>query len=168
VFLDVTIREWQIIAPSEELPTTHRECTRLLQEIRKLVHKKVKVSYAKREQEQKRMIEELEASSWKSDKDQAQRIRRMQKAEALNRLFAKLRGLRLTKEKTGVTRIEIPTDSEVDPKVCQPWQQIDVPTEVLHHLRERNRKHFGQAQGTPFTEPYSAEGDVNYLCKVRV
>jgi hypothetical protein len=99
------------------------------------------------------MIEELESSSRKNDKEQAQRIRRMQKAEALNRLFAKLRGLRLTKEETGVTRIEIPTDPDIDPKVCQTWTQIDVPTEILHHLRERNRKHFGQAQGTPFTEP---------------
>jgi hypothetical protein len=31
------------------------------------------------------------------------------------------------------------------------WKQIDVPTEVLLYLQRRNRAHFGQAQGTPFT-----------------
>ena len=40
---------------------------------------------------------------------------------------------------------------EVDPKSCTEWQQIDVPTEVLFHLQQRNRKHFGQAKGSPFT-----------------
>ena len=147
------IREWQEIAPSEEMPTTVRECKQLLREIRRLVGEIIKISYSKREQEQKRRIEKLESSSRKSDKDQAVRIRRMQKAEALNRLFAKISGLRINKEKTGVSRIEIPTNPRIDPKLCDTWQQIDVPTDILYHLRERNRRHFGQAHGTPFTQP---------------
>ena len=150
---EVIIREWQEIAPSEEMPTTVRECKQLLREIRRLVGEIIKISYSKREQEQKRRIEELESSSRKSDKDQAVRIRRMQKAEALNRLFAKISGLRINKEKTGVSRIEIPTNPRIDPKLCDTWQQIDVPTYILYHLRERNRRHFGQAHGTPFTQP---------------
>jgi hypothetical protein len=78
----------------------------------------------------------------------------MQKAEALNQLFAKLRRLRMIQERQGVTRIEIPTDMTVDPKKCDSWRQIDIPTQVLYHLRARNQKHFGpQAQGTPFTIP---------------
>jgi hypothetical protein len=28
---------------------------------------------------------------------------------------------------------------------------IDVPDEIVMHLQSRNRKHFGQADGTPFT-----------------
>ena len=31
------------------------------------------------------------------------------------------------------------------------WIQVDVPTEIVRHLQERNQKHFGQAHGTPFT-----------------
>ena len=150
---EVIIREWQERAPSEEMPTTVRERKQLSRVIRKLVVEIIKISYSKREQEQKRRIEELESSSRKSDKDQAVRIRRMQKAEALNRLFAKVRGLRINKEKTGVSRIEIPTNPRIDPKLCDTWQQIDVPTYILYHLRERNRRHFGQAHGTPFTQP---------------
>ena len=35
--------------------------------------------------------------------------------------------------------------------MCHEWKQIEVPTEVLLHLQQRNRMHFGQAQGSPFT-----------------
>jgi hypothetical protein len=38
-----------------------------------------------------------------------------------------------------------------DPKTCINWKMIDVPTEILYHLHQRNRRHFGQAHGTPFT-----------------
>lgn len=38
-----------------------------------------------------------------------------------------------------------------DPKTCTEWRQVDVPTEVIEQLRQRNRRHFGQADGTPFT-----------------
>jgi hypothetical protein len=36
-------------------------------------------------------------------------------------------------------------------KTCHEWRQIEVPTEVLFQLQQRNRSHFGQAQGSPFT-----------------
>lgn len=52
-----------------------------------------------------------------------------------------------------MTRIEIPVHPEQDPKVCTDWQMIDIPSEVLYHLQKRNRKHFSQALGTPFTVP---------------
>ena len=52
---------------------------------------------------------------------------------------------------SGLTRIEIPLDPGVDPKQCTEWQMIDIPSDVLHHLQERYRRHFGQAYGTPFT-----------------
>ena len=51
----------------------------------------------------------------------------------------------------GITRIEIPTDPNDDPKKCTEWQTIDVPTDILYHLQTRNRQHFGQARNTPFT-----------------
>jgi hypothetical protein len=96
---------------------------------------------------------ELSTSSQTRDQQQAQRLRRLQKADALNQLFDKLKRLRVTKEKSGVTRLEIPTSPDSDPKQCTSWRQIDVPTDVLNHLRIQNRTHFGQAHGTPFTVP---------------
>jgi hypothetical protein len=51
------------------------------------------------------------------------------------------------------TRIEIPVHPEQDPKQCTEWQLVDIPSEFLHHLQQRNQKHFSQAFGTPFTVP---------------
>ncbi|KAI2506413.1 hypothetical protein MHU86_8039 [Fragilaria crotonensis] len=72
----------------------------------------------------------------------------------------------MVNERVGVSRIEIPLHPEQDPKTCTEWQQVDVPTEVIEHLRRRNQKHFGQAAGTPFTVPplsqelgYSGDGE---------
>ncbi|KAI2493806.1 hypothetical protein MHU86_20729 [Fragilaria crotonensis] len=89
----------------------------------------------------------------KNDKKTAQRLRHLQKAEALKNLSRKLRVLRATHAHQGVTRIEIPLYPTQDPKSCCEWQTIDVPTEVLRHLQQRNQLHFRQAAGTPFTIP---------------
>ena len=40
-----------------------------------------------------------------------------------------------------------------DPKTCSEWKLIRDPTEIEYYLMLRNRLHFGQAQGSPFTEP---------------
>ena len=52
-----------------------------------------------------------------------------------------------------MTCIEIPTPPTADPKTCTNWVQIDLPDEVAFHLKERNKRHFGQAAGSPFTVP---------------
>ena len=91
------------------------------------------------------------------DKERAARLRRIQKAEALKTLFQKLRVAANDGNRKGVTRIEIPKDPTQDPKSCTEWTQIDIPSEVLHHLQQRNRSHFGQAHGTPFTTSPLAE-----------
>ena len=33
------------------------------------------------------------------------------------------------------------------------WKTVTCPTEIEYYLRLRNRRHFGQAEGTPFTLP---------------
>jgi hypothetical protein len=68
-------------------------------------------------------------------------------------LFSKLRGLKNPGTRQGLTRIEIPTIPGTDPKTCVQWRQIEVPTDVVHQLQQRNQEHFGQAHGTPFTIP---------------
>ena len=47
--------------------------------------------------------------------------------------------------------IEIPRHDGADPKTCTDWQAIEIPTAIVHHLQQRNQKHFSQAQGSPFT-----------------
>ena len=39
-----------------------------------------------------------------------------------------------------------------DPAKCTEWRSITNPDEIESYIRFRNRGHFGQAQGTPFTE----------------
>jgi hypothetical protein len=135
--------EWSEVAPSEDLPETVRDCKVFLKEARKHVKDLVKTSYQTRDNERRKKIEELSTSALTTDREKARALRHMQKAEALNQLFGKLRRLRMTTERQGVTRIEIPTDLTMDPKVCNSWREINIPNEVLFHLRERNRKHFG-------------------------
>jgi len=53
----------------------------------------------------------------------------------------------------GITRLEVPMDDNENPKTCTNWRTLDVPTDILDALLRRNRTHFGQADGTPFTKP---------------
>ena len=45
-----------------------------------------------------------------------------------------------------------------DPKSLNPnnstqWREVNCPKEIEFYLRLRNQRHFGQAEGTPFTSP---------------
>ena len=134
-----------------EIPTTVHECNTRLREANRSVEEKVKASFTNREQERRDSIAALSKSPFPADKAQSQKLRQIQKAEDLNQLFKKLKAVRKTDTRKGVTRIEIPIHPTTDPKTCTEWRQIDVPTEILQHLQTRNRTHFGQAHGSPFT-----------------
>jgi hypothetical protein len=109
--------------------------------------------FERRDDERKRSICILDMSAAKVNKESAAQLRRIQKAEDLKELYAKINRVRNDRERTGVTRIEISKHPTMDPKSCTEWIQVDVPTEVLMHLQKRNQAHFGQAHGSPFTIP---------------
>ncbi len=134
-------------------PMTRHECNQRLRGAQQVVAEIIKTSFERRDKERSRRIQELEASIIRGAKDQATHLCRLRKAEAIKQLFDKLRYLRNSQARQGITRIEIPVHQDADPRLCVSWKQIDVPTEVLLHLQSRNREHFGQAQGTPFTIP---------------
>jgi hypothetical protein len=136
-----------------QIPETLQVCTAQLRQAKSDVHRIVKESYARRDAERNQRIKDLETSLIIADQSDAKRLRRLRKAEDVKQLSAKLRQLRNPRTRKGLTRIEIPVIPGADPKSCVHWRQIDVPTEVLHHLQQRNREHFGQAHGTPFTIP---------------
>ena len=149
------LRRYQETTPFEpdefQVPTTLADCTTQLRASKKAVARIVKESYACRDAERTQKIKELEMSILDADQKSAIRLRRLRKAEDVNQLFSKLRRLRNPGIRTGITRIEIPVAPRADPKTCVHWKQIEVPTEVLMHLQQRNRDHFGQAKGSPFT-----------------
>ena len=72
-------------------------------------------------------------------------------------MFEKLRRMRGTDKHTGITTVKVPSDPTVDPKHCTEWTEVDTPEEVKAAIQERNRIHFGQAEGTPFMTPKMKE-----------
>ncbi|KAI2514379.1 hypothetical protein MHU86_272 [Fragilaria crotonensis] len=142
---------WSKAGLANDPPVTEKECTRELKEARQQVRSIISEQYGRRDSERMSRITCLEASTSSKDHAQAKVLRQLHKAEALNRLFGKLRRLQEKSERSGISRIEIPVHPDQDPKTCTEWRQVDVPTEVIEQLRQRNRRHFGQADGTPFT-----------------
>jgi hypothetical protein len=96
-----------------------------------------------------------------SDPAAALKWRNLQRAEEIKAMYRKLRFIRQdSAQQSGLSRIEVPTNPTDDPKKCNDWTTIDAPAEMTKYLLERNQKHFGQAQGTPFTiPPFSATID---------
>jgi hypothetical protein len=97
---------------------------------------------------------------------QAKNIRKINKSEAGRRTYRILDAMRRQNgANQRLDRLEIPLswpslDSPIasvttleDPKTCNSWRLITEPSEIEYYLLLRNRLHFGQAQGTPFTEP---------------
>jgi hypothetical protein len=92
----------------------------------------------RRDQEYEAKIAELEALIRQADKDSAQRLRRIKRAEAIKRSFEMFNFFRNAGKRRGVTRLEIPEDPNDDPKICVAWRVIDVPTDIVEQLQIRN------------------------------
>jgi len=143
------------------VPESAAECSKALKQAKAHVREIIERSYTTRESEREQQIAHLESElqnlrstgDTKSKKKKLTILRNLKKAEAMKRLFQKLQRLRQTHVRGGITRLEVPNDPNADPKTCTQWKVIDIPTEILSQLQQRNQKHFGQAQGTPFTVP---------------
>ena len=139
--------------PANDMPQSINEATKMLRaahtEVKTIVH----TSYEHREEERQRLIEELATSSAPSDHRKVKVLKTLRNSESKKRMFAKLKALRSPNERIGVTRLEIPLHLDSDPKTCTEWQTIDLPSDILFHLQERNKRHFSKAYGTPFTIP---------------
>ena len=134
------------------LPRDKVSCQHHLTAARQTVTTIVKDTFAQRDTEFRTKIKELESSGIPKDRNHAHVLRQMIHRERQHQMFRKLKLMRNPIGATaGVTRIEIPVPEDQDPKLCNEWKTIDIPSEVLRHLQTRNRRHFGQANGTPFT-----------------
>ncbi len=97
--------------------------------------------------------------------DHLKRLKNIKIGEATKRAWQSIKFLR-TQSGSAQTlnRIDIPASWPVpisdstewnnleNPATCTKWQTITSPTDIEHYIRLRNHGHFGQAQGTPFTE----------------
>jgi endonuclease/exonuclease/phosphatase family metal-dependent hydrolase len=143
---------------NNSIPDTVEGCSTALRRAKSKVHEIINRCYATRESERDKQIEqlELEIASTKANKATKAKLiilRNLKKAEAIKKMFQKLQNLRRTRQRGGITRLEVPVNPNDDPKTCIHWKVIDIPTDILAQLIRRNRKHFGQAHGTPFTVP---------------
>jgi hypothetical protein len=141
------------ICQHPQLSRNKQLCRHQLRQSKEVVAKIVKQSFAQREQELQDRISHLETSLVLMDRKRASGSSQMLACEKRAQVFKKLKSMRQTGAPTGLARIEVPRNPEDDPKQCQDWQLIDIPSEVLHHLQTRNRRYFGQAHGSPFTIP---------------
>ena len=103
------------------------------------------------------------------DEKKAKILHQMKKAERKGRVYNLLKYQRnKLLQAGGIDRLEVPAswpnmedyDESIDynltdPKALNPtdssqWKKVICPEEIEFYLRLRNRRHFGQAEGTPF------------------
>jgi hypothetical protein len=100
------------------------------------------------------------------DADKAARVRAMiLKAEDLREVCRKIQNVVRPGQSSGLQTVLVPVD-HLDPKKATVWKTIDDPQRVVALIQARNKKHFHQAEGTPFTTgefmtiPFDGSGPV--------
>jgi hypothetical protein len=132
------------------LPTTIAECRQQLCKAQAEVSAIAQQSIQHRNNENLANVTALKLAG---NKAKAHILHNICKAEEMRRLFPKIRYLCSTNQSSGISSIQVPANPTDNPNDCSAWVTIDALTEVVEKLRDRNRTHFGQAQGTPFTIP---------------
>ena len=83
---------------------------------------------------------------------QAKILRRMQRAEAMERVWMKCRVARGLK-KGGLSHIEVPTNPNDNPRTCTDWTTVDDQAEMVDHIQSHLGKHFAQSANRTLTTP---------------
>ena len=146
-----------------EFPPTQQMTSKALREARDELQHTCNQSAEVRQAE---LSAKIDAASKFGTKSKVKILKAIRKVENNLKTFKILKQMRLRKiEAQSIDRLEIPAswpapEAEMtsleqleDPKTCTRWKWVTDPQEVEHYLLLRNRLHFGQAQGTPFTLP---------------
>jgi hypothetical protein len=144
------------------LPHTQTACNDMLQlkicELREMEKNSLAIRHDEME-----VKASLAADS--GDKTTQQRLTKLRNSEAHIAMYQKIKAVRGKFTNGGFTSIEVPSSwppahsdptvlhSLPDPKKATSWRTVDLPDEIVYYLLTRNRLHFGQAKGTPFTQP---------------
>ena len=124
--------------------------------IRKAVSEYNKEIPNAKEHRQEQIYDWAEAAAKRGDKTVAQHIRSMAQAEDSKETFRILKNIIKPQDRSGLKKLDVPATSEdgqplVDALGNTILNTIGDPTKVEQLLIDRNKQHFGQAQGTPFT-----------------
>ena len=111
------------------------------------------------------LASQIHAKHKKDTPEYINRLKNIKKGEATRQAWQTMKFLKTQSGATQVlNRINIPTswppqtsthDKSTpieDPAICVNWRTVTNPDEIEHYIRLCNHGHFGQAQGTPFTE----------------
>jgi hypothetical protein len=100
---------------------------------------------------------QLELCNLKGDKSKLVILRNILKAEEFQqRMFNELHFIRGKYQKWGIVTLEVLMVEGTNPKQCNDWKVVGQKA-IMECLLERNRKHFGQTEGSPFSIPPLAE-----------
>jgi len=137
-----------------ELPLTLQDCEETYkQKCKELVEaEKEEIKDGKLRKEHQ---EELIASYLdKGNKEHAQLLRKMKRAEAVSKVFTKLRVVRGLNKEGGLSYISVPADPAcTDYKNCEEWRDETDQEEIERLLTERNRAYFGQSGNANLCQP---------------
>ena len=104
------------------------------------------------------------------EQGKAKIVRRLIRAESQHQVYKKIKYIRNQDAgMSGLSHLKIPREVPIHdteqikslPDTPDHWETIIVPEAIEKILLERNRNHFGQAEGTPFTNP-PLRADVGY------
>jgi hypothetical protein len=104
---------------------------------------------------------QAEAAAIHGKQDKATILKEILRQEKAQTTWRKLSTLNPLRRSKGMTSVKVPASWPTDdagfaapienPKTCRDWKTVDTPKDMLYYLMKRNKLHFGQAQGTPFT-----------------
>ena len=99
--------------------------------------------------------EQAEAAAAAGKGDVAGILKSIRQHEKTRNLFRKLRAALNPKEFGGLMSVWIPAEaadgSAPSPEIATDWEVVNDPVAVERHIIEQSKRHFRQAQGTPFT-----------------
>lgn len=113
---------------------------------------------------QEELKSKISLATLSSDKNRAKALRSIKSVENARQTYQILRAMKRKTGQSTLDRIDIPASWPPvgapfmdlirleDPKTCNKWRTITDPREIEYYLVMRNRLHFGQAEGTPFTQ----------------
>ncbi len=139
-----------------------------------LRHELQEVSKQSRDERETKLASRIHEKYEAGSPEYIQRLKNIKKGEATKRAWQSMKFMRT---QTGATqslnRIDIPKSWPLptsenlqshpieDPAHCTEWKTVTNPDHIESYIRLRNRGHFGQAQGTPFTE-LPLRDDINW------
>jgi hypothetical protein len=111
---------------------------------------------------EKDVLTRLAARSRLGQADEAKVMKAILHKEKQSQRWARISRMQGIKRSKGISSLQIPASWPTteagflaappeNPKTCSTWRTVSTPAEIEFYIQMRNRLHFGQSQGTPFT-----------------